>query len=114
MHIVHAVKTALSVLGTLAKYTATTVDDQIVAFLNAALENPAVLDLLESILNDHDVATHKDEARNAAMMAAVQKFDGSRIEKIKELLGAAGITWDFVISTLPLIVRLLLSLSGKR
>ena len=114
MDIISLCKAVISVFSTLAKYTTTTVDDQIVAFLTAALDNPAVLDLLHAILHDQDVVNSKDEARNLAMMGAVGRFDGSRLQAIKEFLAAAGITWEQVMTYLPLVIRIFLSLSGKR
>jgi hypothetical protein len=106
------IELALVGLELFAKWTATTVDDQAVAFLKAALSNPAVLAVLEVILNDTTVQSTTGEARTDAIRTA---FNASASPEVKNQLAASSISLSLLMQTiLPAVIRLLLTYMGKR
>lgn len=109
MHVVEVIKQALPVFKTIADWTPTPWDNYVVTILESALNNPALLDLLDTLFGHHDVLTSKDGLRNAAMMTLAE---GKRSAVEPSL--PAGINWATLLTYLPLLIRLLLTFAGKR
>ena len=101
-----ALEGLLKVVETIARHTPTVWDDQFTAVVKSLLEVPALLELVAYLLGDSQVQTLRDEART------------ERIQRLATTHAAspsmASVSFAIVLQYLPLIVRLLLSLLGRR
>lgn len=120
MDIRTALTVALTILTTFAKYTATTIDDTVVAGLQALLANEALLLFFERLISDPNVLNTKDESRTVNIQTAAQglfqqhKEENPTDATLGQELAKVGIPMPTFLSMLPLLIRLLLTLMGKR
>ncbi len=97
-------------LETIARYTPTVWDDQIAYVCRQMLEFPPLFELVAWLLGDPDVQTLRDEARTERIVQLTQ----TRSAELAQQLAPSGLSLFTLLQYLPLIVRLLLSLLGKR
>lgn len=105
------IEMALGMLKTVAKYTSTQLDDQLVEVLDAVFSQPELIALIESLLNDPAVQTAKDDARTSLIKDLANR---RRNPETETAANSAGLGWEALIAMLPTIIRILLSLAGKR
>ena len=108
--VIGALKVAVSILKTVAMWTETKVDDKVVQLLELILSHQVLIDFLEDLINDPAVVETKDDVRNANIAVKA----GSAKPEVMQLVQSSGIGWGVLITYLPTIVRLVLSLLGKR
>jgi hypothetical protein len=106
MNLVAALTSALMIAETFAKYTKTTIDDTLVAVGKAILNSPALIELLQKLVNNPTILATTGEERTVAIRSFASA--NAPAEAKFEL------PWDKILEYLPVIVRLILSFTGKR
>lgn len=99
MDILNLLVKSLAFLKTLAALTAITVDDEIVALLEAIADSPALLDWLKGKID--------------ADAAGVLSIETDPPQALVEEIGKRKIDWAKLIEKLPALIALVKALSGK-
>jgi chorismate mutase len=106
-----ALEIALFIAETLAKVTTTRWDDEAVKLIKAAINSPELLELLRKILSNKEVIEKTGKDRDVAIFNATKDLDR---KFPAEIASKYNFTIEALIKYLPLIVRLLLTVLGKR
>jgi hypothetical protein len=100
-----------SVCATLASLTSNTIDDRLTAAIAVVLNNEAFLQLLAVLFESRAVTESLGSARTTAIE---QLANSSAAAQQTVALQAAGMNWREFLQLLPIIVRIGLTLLGKR
>ena len=111
INVIELLRRVNSVCVTLAELTTNSIDDKLTAAITAILNNEALLNLIRALLNDSGVTTSLGESRTAAI---VKLAADSHTATGEQALRAAGLSWLEFVKFLPLIIRIGLTLLGKR
>jgi len=118
MNLRTAISVAITLLQTIASYTATTIDDQIVKFLQAVSTSDSLLQFLESLLAAPAVQSTRDADRTQNIQLTAQSLFKKHKEEqgtsLEDAVTKVGIPLPTFWSLLPLVVRLLLTVLGER
>lgn len=107
--IIAALRIILAFVVTIAKYTVTKVDDTIAEVLTEVLANEQLIAMVKAIAGDLDVQALNGQARTDRIMSLAAAA-APQIEQ--ELAGK--VDWKKLLESLPTIIRLLLTFTGKR
>lgn len=106
-------ETLRQLAGTLrdvARFTSTTLDDRLAKLVQLALANDVVMALIVRLLGDPAVTSRVDGDRDAAMIGLASIEEPS----LKPIVEAAGLQWSDFVKMLLVVVRYLLSATGRR
>jgi len=106
-----ALEVALFIAEILAKVTTTRWDDEAVKLIKAAINSPELLELLRRILSNEEVTNKTGKDRDLAIFNAAKDLQKNFPA---EIASKYNFTLEALIKYLPLIVRLLLTVLGKR
>lgn len=108
--LISVLRTGVGILETVVKFTETTVDDKFVELLKLLISHQQLVDWVQDLISDDKIVSSKDEARDTAIAIKA----GHAAPEVQHLFAQAGFSWVTVISYLPTVVRLILTLVGKR
>jgi hypothetical protein len=100
-----------AVCVTLSSLTTNSIDDRLTAAVAVILKNDAFLHLLSLLFQEQSVTNSLGTARTEAI---VQLATASAPAESEATLRAAGMSWREFLQLLPIIVRIGLTLLGKR
>lgn len=114
------VRGLLGVLANLASLTASTVDDAIVATLQAVANNEQLLALVEMLLHNDKVAHATNETeREAAILELAESSEQGKAAKAAcggvdgGEKAAGAIPWETILANLPALITLIMSFFKK-
>jgi hypothetical protein len=111
LDLVELLRRVNAVCITLAAHTTNTIDDKLTSAVAAILNNEALMQLLRSLLTNGAVTGSLGDARTEAI---VKIAADSHTQQGETALRAAGLSWIEFVRFLPIIVRIGLTLLGKR
>jgi hypothetical protein len=109
--LVDALKSALAVAEMLAKITTTKWDDKAVELIRILLNDNQLLDFLRKVLSNDEVVNNTGRDRDYAILETASMFIN---DSFKSVVQNYNFTVEQLLIYLPLVVRLILTIMGKR